>query len=66
MRDMMDILSIESRNLTEVEISGLLRGVVGGLIYLHENHKIHRDIKPDNILVNRYTEIFHLIPFDKL
>jgi serine/threonine protein kinase len=52
----MDVMFLEDRRLDEVEIASLLKGVVGGLVYLHDNHKIHRDIKPDNILVNRYGE----------
>ena len=36
----------------EVVISDLAGQVLEGLLYLHDNKQMHRDIKPGNILVN--------------
>jgi len=37
--------------MNERQIAYVLREVMKGLVYLHERHKIHRDIKSDNILL---------------
>lgn len=49
---------IEDRKLSESERVDFVRGILGGLSFLHENNVIHRDIKPENILiVNRIPKI---------
>ncbi|KAK1932049.1 Serine/threonine-protein kinase dst1 [Phytophthora citrophthora] len=39
------------RELTEREISVIMRGALRGLAYLHSRRKIHRDVKGGNILL---------------
>lgn len=47
-----DILDqFEVVKLTEKQIAYTCRQVLGGLSYIHSGHRIHRDIKSDNILI---------------
>jgi len=43
--------------LHELQIRWVAWNVMNGLSYLHSNHVIHRDIKSDNILVNKLGEV---------
>lgn len=43
--------------MTEAEISYVCRENLKGLLYVHSMHRIHRDIKSDNILLNSKGEI---------
>ena len=39
------IIKILPRNLNEEEIASLIYMILKGLLFLHENKKIHRDVK---------------------
>jgi len=39
---------------TEKEIQKLIRDIIRGLDYLHRKNIIHRDIKPQNIMLDEY------------
>ena len=41
----------DSLQMTEAQIAFVCREVMLGLEYIHECHRIHRDIKSDNVLV---------------
>ena len=48
-----DLMQITKKKLKEVEISKIIKMVLKGLIYLHSQKKIHRDIKAGNILITK-------------
>ena len=47
-----ELIKILPRNLNEEEIASLIYMILKGLLFLHENKKIHRDVKSENILLN--------------
>eukprot|EP01112_Ceratiomyxa_fruticulosa_P011179 TRINITY_DN3018_c0_g1_i1.p1 TRINITY_DN3018_c0_g1~~TRINITY_DN3018_c0_g1_i1.p1 ORF type:complete len:963 (-),score=250.30 TRINITY_DN3018_c0_g1_i1:195-3083(-) len=51
-----DIMNLTSAPLTEPQIALVIRSTLKGLHYLHKSHKIHRDIKPGNVLVTSRGE----------
>ena len=46
-----ELIKILPQNLNEEEIASIVCMILKGLIFLHENKKIHRDIKTENILL---------------
>ena len=58
-----DMLKMEQRGLTMPLLKNILKQVLSGLQYLHSKNIIHRDIKPQNILVNRNKTIYKITDF---
>lgn len=45
-------LHLSIKNIKEEQVASIMASVVGGLVYLHAQGIIHRDIKSANILIN--------------
>ena len=41
-----------SPNLTSLEVKGIMYQIIDGVTYCHEHRVMHRDLKPQNILLN--------------
>ncbi|MEM9585204.1 MAG: protein kinase [Pseudomonadota bacterium] len=51
-RDLLDILEDDGHTLTAPQIKGILKDVLGAVAYIHDQDLLHRDISPDNILLD--------------
>lgn len=51
-RDLLDMLESPDHGLTAPQIKGILKDVLGAVAYIHDQDILHRDISPDNILVD--------------
>lgn len=51
-----DMMNVTGMTLNEEQIATICKQVLEGLKYFSEKGKIHRDIKPHNILLNNKGE----------
>ena len=42
---LLDIMAATGRCMTEIQVAGSLEGCLTALLYLHERHRVHRDVK---------------------
>ncbi|MGR3663036.1 MAG: serine/threonine protein kinase [Paracoccaceae bacterium] len=52
-QDMLDILEQNTQNLTPTEIRKILMKLLDAVSFIHERNILHRDISPDNILLDK-------------
>ncbi len=50
---LLELIKILPKSLNEEQIASLINMILTGLNFLHENKKIHRDVKTGNILLTR-------------
>ncbi|MEL6933012.1 MAG: protein kinase [Pseudomonadota bacterium] len=50
--DLLDTLEDSAKTLTAPQIKGILKDVLGAVSYIHDQDILHRDISPDNILLD--------------
>lgn len=52
-----EVIQINSGNICEEVIGFILQEVCNALLVLHTNHRIHRDVKSDNILISKEGDV---------
>ncbi len=52
-RDLLDIIEDANRTLSPSQIKSILKEVLGAVGFIHDQQILHRDISPDNILINK-------------
>ncbi|KAJ4441704.1 hypothetical protein ANN_11562 [Periplaneta americana] len=55
--DLVRGLQVKNRRMSEEHIAYILKEIVKVLVYLHENHVMHRDVKGSNILLTKDGEV---------
>ncbi|WP_296431514.1 serine/threonine protein kinase [Yoonia sp.] len=60
-RDLLDTIEDPNHGLTSTQIKTILKEVLGAVGFIHDQGMLHRDISPDNILINKE---FHPVLID--
>ncbi|XP_065353511.1 neither inactivation nor afterpotential protein C isoform X2 [Cloeon dipterum] len=55
--DMVKALHKSDKKLSELHIAHILKETIKAVVYLHQNHYMHRDIRASNILLTKSGEI---------
>lgn len=48
---------LQENDLKEEKIKNIMKGIIKGLNFLHKNNYIHRDLKPQNILITGKDQV---------
>ncbi|KAL0282313.1 UNVERIFIED_CONTAM: Cyclin-dependent kinase G-1 [Sesamum angustifolium] len=56
-RDLKRFMDVKMRPLRPREVKCMLKQLLEGVKFLHENGLMHRDLKPSNLLVNKMCEL---------
>ena len=52
-RDLLDTIEDPNHGLNPTQIKAILKEILGAVSFIHEQGILHRDISPDNILINK-------------
>lgn len=55
--DVVRKLFVNNRRASELQLAYILREVSRALVYLHEHHIVHRDVRGSNILLTKDGEV---------
>jgi serine/threonine protein kinase len=58
-----EYMDLHQNKIPMPKIKEITKSLLKGLSYLHENGVIHRDVKPENILINEEEEVIKLVDF---
>ena len=47
----------KKEKLTDIEASSLMRGILRGTAYIHQKDIMHRDMKPQNMLIKDLDDL---------
>lgn len=61
--DLFGLINLEKKNIDKIIVKLLLFQMFRGLMYLNLHQIAHRDIKPQNILVNTKTWLLNICDF---
>lgn len=56
-----DLIYFKYKTMNENIIAYIIKQIIKGLKYMHDNNRLHRDLKSDNILLKKNVREFILL-----